>query len=562
MRHTEVPIDGAILQRWTVGGRTVAAGERDNQSMSIKRPLVRLSYFLAESDHYQRVKRGLRWVLEDPNSRIRLYFDSFMIILVLVSVSMLVYDTYGTTGRFGEWFERAVVTLFIVEYLLRLWIYSDNHRVIIEHFERADFVNEPFRMWPALREVLARKWAYVTSFYAIVDLLAIIPTYRPARMLRLFLLFRLLKLFRYANSLAGFGRVLMEKRFELMALSVFLAFIIFSAASALVIFEVENPDSGINSFWDGIYWALITVSTVGYGDIVPATPEGRLVAIMLILAGLGTFSFLASIIVTAFSEQLPELQIRQVYGELERRGGHTIVCGFGRVGQEVAESLARDDERFVVVDPREEHYRLARRRGYQAVKGSAESEEMLDALHVETADRILCLTGDDVVNVYITVSARHRNPDIDIVARANHPENVVKLERAGANHTVSPFDSIGSLAVQYIGQPVAFDAVLEVMTIGQGAGVDAIRVSDQSALVGRRVGDLELESHKLILFGVVSEREDIDDHLVYRTAGIPRARFVFNPGARFVLTLNDVLVVFGHELSVAHFRRWLAELSK
>lgn len=530
--------------------------------MSIKRPMVRFCYFLAESDHYQAVKQGLRWVLEDPNSRVRLYFDSFMIVLVLSSVSLLVYDTYGDTGRFGVWFERLVVTLFIVEYLLRLWIANDNHRVVIEHFERADFVNEPFRIGPALREVLARKWSYVTSFYAIVDLLAIIPTYRPVRMLRLFLLFRLLKLFRYANSLAGFGRVLMEKRFELMALSVFLAFIIFSAASALVIFEVENPDSGINSFWDGIYWALITVSTVGYGDIVPATPEGRLVAIMLILAGLGTFSFLASIIVTAFSEQLPELQVRQVYGELERRGGHTIVCGFGRVGQEVAESLARDDERFVIVDPRDEHYRLARRRGYKAVKGSAESEEMLDALQVETAGTILCLTGDDVVNVYITVSARHRNPDIHIIARANRPENVTKLERAGANHTVSPFDSIGSLAVQYIGQPVAFDAVLEVMSLGQGTGVDAIRVSDQSSLVGTSVGDLDLASHKLILFGVVSEREHVDGHLSYKSLEIPESRFVFNPTAEFVLAPHDVLVVFGHELSVGHFRRWLTERSK
>ena len=209
----------------------------------------------------------------------------------------------------------------IVEYLLRFWVYSDNRRFVIDHFERAELVDEPFRLWPALRDILAKKWAYVSSPLAIVDLLAIIPTYRPIRMLRLFLLFRLFKLFRYAHSLSGFGRVLVEKRFELMALSIFLAFLVFSAASAVVIFEVDNPDSRINGFFDGIYWALITVSTVGYGDIVPVTPEGRFVTLLLIMAGLGTFSFLASIIVSAFSEQLPELRRRQVAGELKRRGG-------------------------------------------------------------------------------------------------------------------------------------------------------------------------------------------------------------------------------------------------
>jgi voltage-gated potassium channel len=530
--------------------------------MNLERPVVQLSYSLAESDRYQAAKRAVHGVLEDRNSRIRLYFDSLMIVLVLLSVSMLVYDTYGDTGRFGALFERLVVSLFIIEYLLRFWIASDNHRIIIDHFERANFVNEPFRLWPAVREALARKWAYVSSFYAIVDLLAIIPTYRPVRLLRLFVLFRLLKLFRYADSLAGFGRVLLEKRFELMALSVFLAFIIFSAASALVIFEVENPDSHINSFWDGIYWALITVSTVGYGDIVPATPEGRLVAIMLILAGLGTFSFLASIIVTAFSERLPELQVRQGYGELERRGGHTIVCGFGRVAEEVAKLFAREEERFVVVDSSEERYRLARRSGYQALHGKAESEEMLDALHVESARRILCLTNDDVVNLYITVSARYRNPAIDIIAVANHPGNTKKLQRAGADHTVSPFDNVGSLAVQCIGQPVAFDAVLEVMTAGQGIGVDAIRIADGSPLIGSTVGELRLEAHKLVLFGVISGRQDAGDFAVYQSPDASEGQFYFNPGPHFCLELNDVMVIFGHQLSVSHLRKRLAELGQ
>ena len=529
--------------------------------MKLQRLLVRLSYRVADAPRYHRVKRFVYTLLEDPNSRIRPYFDMTMVVMVLASVSVLVYESYEDLGPVGYVFEFVVVILFIIEYLLRFWICSDSHRIIIDHFEKAEFVNAPFRPWPAIRQIVAAKWAYVRSPLAIVDLLAIIPTYRPVRMLRFFMLFRLFKLFRYANSLTAFAQVLREKRFELMALSTFLAFLVFGAAAALVIFEVENPDSKINGIFDGVYWALVTVSTVGYGDIVPATLEGRLVTIMLILAGLGTFSFLASIIVSAFSERLPELRLRQVYSELERRGEHTILCGFGRVGQEMARALEHDGTRFVVVDRDEEQYRLAKRRGYLAVVGNAEEDDLLDALCVASALRILCLTGDDVVNVYITVSARYRNASIEIIARANHAENVTKLKRAGADRTVTLYDIVGSLAVQYIGQPVAYEAMAEILSISEGIGVDAIRVTGESNLAGQLVGDLEIENHKLILFGVLSHREGESD-LAPRAYTLTTQRFFFNPRPTFHLEPDDLLVLFGHELSVSHFKERLARKAR
>jgi len=526
--------------------------------MSISHRVVALSYRLADSDRYQGAKHFCYGLLVDPNSRTRPFFDLSMILLVLSSVTLLVYGTYEDTGRFGQLFEILVFTLLVIEYLLRLWVHSDNHRIIIDHFERAELVDEPFRLWPAIREAFAKKWAYVRSPLAIIDLLAIIPFYRPVRLLRLFLLFRLFKLFRYANSFSGFAQVLIEKRFELMALSIFLAILVFSAASVLVIFEVDNPDSKINGFFDGIYWALVTVSTVGYGDIVPATPEGRFVALLLILAGLGVFSFLASIIVSAFSEQLPELRRRQVAGELERRGGHTIVCGFGRVGLDVAIALARDGTRVVIADPDEERCRLAKRHGFLALQGNAEQEEMLESLQVQLARRILCLTGDDVVNVYITVSARSRNPHIEIVARANQPENLSKLERAGANRTVAPFSSVGQLAAQYIGQPVAFDAMADVMNVSEGISVDAVRVSPDSRLVARTIGEVDFREHRLQLFGVLSEREGVPDP-VCRSYVFSAQRFFFNPGSECRLEPEDLLILFGHEANLAHFKEWLIQ---
>ncbi len=540
------------------GHQLVTLGRVRSRFKPNARLLVRLSYLLGDSQRYQRVKQTAWRLLEDPDSRTRPFFDVFMIVLVLASVSLLVYQTYGETGQWANWFEVAVVVAFICEYLARFWVCCDSHRIIIEHFERAEFINVAFQPGPALVEILGRKWAYVRSPLAIIDLLAIIPTYRPVRMLRLFVLFRLFKLFRYARSLSGFSRVLVEKRFELMALSVFLAFLVFGAGSALVIFEVENPDSEINSFFDGIYWAMVTVSTLGYGDIVPATPEGRLVAMLLIVAGLGTFSFLASIIVSAFSEHLPELRLQQVSGELERGGGHTIICGYGRVGQEVASALSNDGTRLAIIDSDEEHYRQARQEGYLAVHGHAEQEQMLETLHVDSAKRILCLTGDDVINVYITVSARYHNADIEIISRANQQENVTKLKQAGADRTVAPFETAGYLAAQYLGQPLAFDAISEVLTVGEGVGIDAIRVSSDSHLADRPIGTLNLPDYKLILFGVVSARGGESSHAPHAYT-LGEQQFFFNPRPEFVLEHNDLIMVFGHDLSVSHFKEWVAE---
>ncbi len=525
--------------------------------MTLSRLMVRLSYGLADSPRYARAKKLTYTLLEDPDSRIRPYFDLFMIALVLSSVSVLVYETYENLGAFGYLFESMVVTLFIIEYLMRFWICSDAHRIVIAHFERAQFVNEEFRAWPALREILASKWAYVRSPLAIIDLLAIIPSYRPLRMLRLFLLFRLFKLFRYSSSFSGFGQVLKEKRFELLSLSTFLAFIVFGAASSLVIFEVDNPDSRINGIFDGIYWALVTVSTVGYGDIVPASAEGRLVALLLILAGLGTFSFFASIIVSGFSERLPDLRRRQVYAELERRGGHTILCGYGRVGQEIADSLAADGVRFVVVERDEAQFNLARRNGVLSLLGDADKDELLDTLHIASASRILCLTGDDVTNVYIVVSARYRNPGIEIIARANSSENVTKLRRAGADRVVTLHESVSRLAAQYVGQPVAFEAIAEVLRLSPGVGVDAIHVGSDNRLIGRTIGDLRLDDHKLILFGVLSDREAAPAG-VRHSYPIRSKRFLFKPAPTYTLEQDDMVLVFGHHLSVSHFKKAVA----
>ncbi len=523
--------------------------------MSVNQLIIRHCFTLEDSASYRRTKDFFYSLLIDPQSKIRPYFDIFMIALVLASVFLLIYEVKTDLGRFGRIFEVFAVGVFLLEYLLRLWLYNDVHKVIIEHYESAEFINGTFRLGPALWEVVRKKWDYMTTPLAIIDLLAIIPSYRPLRFLRIFLLFRLFKLFRYARSLNEFAKVLSEKRFELYSLFIFLAFVIFISASAIYFFEARHEGGQIDHFFDGVYWALVTISTVGYGDITPQTVEGRFITMLLIICGIGVISFLTSIIVSAFGEKMVEMRENRVFAELEKGGRHvTIICGYGRMGQVVANQLHADRDHFVIIDSNPENIALAKELGYLAILGSAENTQLLHNVGISSrAGRVLCLTDNDVANVFITLTARYINPDIEIISRANREETVRKLLQVGANHTVMPFKTLGLMAGEYIGRPVAFEAIYGMLYGDDAVGLETVMVSSGSILDGALIGDIDFRRYKLILFGVITDEE--------RTAGDGESFYAmesrmlfFNPQRDFQLHGGEVVMVFGHRLSIIHFQ--------
>jgi voltage-gated potassium channel len=522
--------------------------------MSFSHHIIKHCYAMQGSARYTGLKQGVYNLLENPRAPIRPYFDIFMILLVLTTVWMLIYDVKHDLGKAGDLFEMVAVGIFIIEYLLRFWIFNDSHKVILERYERAEFINEPFRVWPALWRAVLEKLRYMIQPLAIIDLLAIIPSYRPLRFLRIFLLFRLFKLFRYTRSISEFVKVLSEKRIELVTLFIFMAFITFTAATAIFFFEADQQDAEITGFFDSVYWALVTMSTVGYGDITPNTTEGRVITLVLIIAGLGVISFFTSIIVSAFGEKIDEIRAHRIYSEVERKRIDTLICGFGRVGQVVAERLAGDKRSFIVVDPLEENVKIAKKRGYLGVVGDGEDTELLSSLGIEKRiNRLLCLTADDVVNVYITLSAKQLNPHIEIISRANHRENLSKLYRAGADYCVAPNQVFGLIAAEYAGQPVAFEAIYGLLTGQSPEGIEALRIKAQSGLIGRRMDSIDFRQRKLTPFGVIRDQlhDTADEHAYYELEG---RYFFFNPKDDFTLNQDDLLVLLGHEYSVVHFR--------
>jgi voltage-gated potassium channel len=336
-------------------------------------------------------------------------------------------------------------------------------------------------------------------------------------------------------------------------LAIFLGFLVFIGSTGIYLFEHPTNSKQVGNLFDAVYWSIVTVSSVGYGDIAPKTTGGRLVAMALILTGLGILSFFISIIVSAFSDKMHDLQENRIYAELKRYESFIIICGFGRVGRHIAMQLEKHQQHFVVIDNKEANALKARRLGYLVIQADASKNEVLINAGIKNrAAAVLCATGDDVVNVYITLTSRHLNPAIRIISRANNQGNVKKLYQAGADNVIQPFEIAGMVVAEYIGQPVAFEAILGIIREEKEFIMETLCVCSGSIIDGMKISEIGFEKRKLMLVGVISSNPVHQKHK--NSYKLKNQHFYFNPEQFFVLRADDLLVVLGREIGIAYFR--------
>lgn len=519
----------------------------------LTRLFIYFAFVLKRSLRYRRTKLFFYDLLENSDSPFKFYFDIFMICLVMSSVFLLIYEVNSQLNKVDIWFERSIIALFVWEYLLRVWLCNDSHKIFLDYYEKTRYLSIPFKLKTALWLVFTQKIAYMFTPLALIDLLAIISIYRPLQILRIFLIFRLLKLFRYFNKIKLFADVLASKRFELYTLAFFLGFLIFIGTISIYLLEHGDNSQQVSDLFDALYFTIVTVATVGFGDISPHTTGGRLVAMAMIFAGLGVLSFFTSIIVAALSEKIQELRDQKTHSELSRYNNFVIICGFGRVGQHIATQLEKDKQHFVIIDNNEERIAKAKRRGYLAIHADASRNKILKAAGInDKATAVLCTTGSDVINVYITLTSRHLNPDIRIISRANHRENVKKLYQAGANDVLQPFEIASLVVGEYIGQPVAFEAIVGIINEEKNFVMETLCVHSGCFIDGTRIANIDFAARKLMLVGVISTHTLHQKHK--NRYPIKDQHFYFNPAKYFELQANDLLVLLGKEVSIDYFQ--------
>lgn len=211
------------------------------------------------------------------------------------------------------------------------------------------------------------------------------------------------------------------------------------------------------SVLDALYMTVITITTIGFGEIHGLSPAGRIFTIILIFAGLG----LAAVFVAQVAKVIVQSGIRNLYekkkmhDKISKLNKHTIVCGYGKIGRAISLKLYELGLDFVVLDHDEERLAEAEQRGYKILHGDGAVDGVLLSAGIRRADFIVLCINDDASNINISLAARELNPDIFVVARGTDPSIEYRMLRAGANTVVYPLDlggeQIGHILARHAG---------------------------------------------------------------------------------------------------------------
>lgn len=241
------------------------------------------------------------------------------------------------------------------------------------------------------------------------------------------------------------------------------------------------------TLWKAFYFTMVTITTVGYGD-EGLSEAGQKFATLLLIGGVASASYtFAMIIQTSVASQFAwQKRMNKAISKLK---DHTIVCGFGRLGESICEKLEQRGSPFVIIERDSERFSHALDKGYLAIEDVASENGSLLSAGLNYASHVVAAVDSYAENVVISMEARELRPDVIVIARAEREENVRKLERAGANRVLCPFQSGGRETADFITQPRVANFLAQT-SMGDGGIVLAdIRVEVGSKLVDVKLAD-------------------------------------------------------------------------
>ena len=304
------------------------------------------------------------------------------------------------------------------------------------------------------------------------------------------------------------------------------------------------------SLLDAVYMVVITIFGVGYGEVQTMGAGLRLFTIGLILVGCSSLIY----ILGGVFQMITEGEINRALGRrkmkknIDELSGHCIVCGFGRMGRELAEALRDAGRDCVIVDSDPARQQDAMERAFHVVPGDATHDDTLREAGIARASTLASVLSQDALNVFITLSARNLNSKLLIVARGEERATEQKLRHAGANHVVMPTAIGAERLAQIVARPgvLEFFAQANLAAIGQdlaSIGVQLEEFEVSRALVGRTVG--AIESCGRGGFMVIA---------VKRAGG----SIIRNPDQSFTLAEEDRILLLGHHENMPDLERMFA----
>jgi len=290
--------------------------------------------------------------------------------------------------------------------------------------------------------------------------------------------------------------------------------------------------------WYGFRWALDTAATVG-GFPQPRTTVGQIIHVGLIVVGVGTLFYALATVAEFFAAgHVGELlAARRMQKMIDLLADHHIICGYGRVGRQVARDLRAARAQFVVVDATTENRKLAEAEGMRFIEGDASDDAVLIDAGIERARSLMACADSDANNVFITLTARELRTDIFIVARAAIEDTEKKLNRAGADRIISPYKASGTEMARLALHP----QLSGVVDVDVEYRLEEIPAGEGCAATGQTVGDIRGGS---------------------MIVGLRRlAEFHPQPPADTMLRSGDVLIAMGTPATLQRLEDLLAPAS-
>jgi voltage-gated potassium channel len=292
-------------------------------------------------------------------------------------------------------------------------------------------------------------------------------------------------------------------------------------------FYITAADDRAN-FSDALHMTLITITTVGYGEIIPLTSLGeRIFAASIALTGFGTVTFLFTSLATFFLESDFDYSLRRRRMEkaIKKLSGHYIICGFGRVGRNVAHELQTTSRNFVAIDSdekllEEQHEHFPR---LLHLYGDATDDDLLLAADIADAAGVFAVTGDDSRNLMIILTARQLNPSVRVVARCHEIRNVAKMKKAGADVVISPDFAGGMRIASSMIRPHVVTFLDEMLRSEHKVRLEEVAITAQQRSLS--IGEIKQQCPNCVILSV---RTQLD--------------FIFNPADNLILQAGQTLI--------------------
>ena len=294
--------------------------------------------------------------------------------------------------------------------------------------------------------------------------------------------------------------------------------------------------------FEAFYMTIITLSTVGFSEVIPLSQTGRSITVIIIILGISVGAYTIGMLVRALveGELVKIFGRRKVQKQISGLKNHFIICGFGRIGRIVCSELDADHIDFIVIEQDPSVIEQIEARKYLYLDMDATTEEALMQAGIMEAKGIVTAVNSDANNVFITMTAKSLRPDVFVLARASEEQNEAKLFRAGATRVVSPYLIGGRRIAQMLKKPTVVDFIdIAMMGSHLGLMMEEAIIGDKSSLIDKNL----IDSHLRKDYGVIIVA-------IKKVSG----DMIFNPMPSEKLDGGDVIVVLGKKEDLKRMR--------